>query len=189
MKTKTIFIIIFGIIFISTIGLNLVSAHCPLCTAGAVAGVGAARYYGVDDSIVGLLLGAFVASTGLWISNWLKKRKRKINFPFQVFILILLSFLLLVVPLYMKGTITDFEMVKSMPGHHSMLGMGVYGIDKLLFGLIFGTLLISGVFSFSDYLKEKNGKRLFAFQGLVFMAVALAIFSLIFWLITKNPII
>ena len=189
MKTKIMFSIIFGIMIILTISLNLVSAHCPVCTAGAVAGVGVARYYGLDDSIVGLLLGAFVASTGLWISNWLKKRKRKIDFPFQAFILILLSFLFLVIPLYMKGTITDFEMVKSMPGHHSMLGMGIYGIDKVLFGIIFGTLLISGVFSFSDYLKEKNGKRLFAFQGFVFMMIALAIVSLILWLITKNLVI
>lgn len=184
MKTKIIFGII-AVILMSVISLNLVSAHCPLCTAGAVAGVGVARFYGVDDSIVGLLLGAFVASTGLWVDKWLKKRKKKINFPMQAFILVLLSFLLLVIPLYMKGIITDFEMVKSMPEHHSILGMGVYGIDKLLFGTIFGTLLISGVFSFSDYLKEKNGKRLFAFQGLMFMAAALAIFSLIFWLITK----
>ena len=174
---------------ISTIGLNLVSAHCPLCTAGAIAGFGVARAYGVDDSISGLLLGAFVASTGLWISNWLKRRKRKIDFPMQAFILILLSFLSLVIPLYLKGVIIDFEMVKSMPNVHSMLGMGIYGIDKVLFGIIFGTLLISGVFSFSDYLKEKNGKRLFAFQGFVFMMITLAIFSLIFWLITKNPVI
>ncbi len=188
MKTKIITIIILLGIFISMNSLNLVLAHCPLCTGAAVAGVGVARFYGVDDSIVGLLLGAFVASTGLWVDKWLKKRKKKINFPMQAFILVLLSFLLLVIPLYMKGIITDFEMVQSMP-QYSMLGMGVYGIDKLFFGIIFGTLLISGVFSFSEYLKEKNGKRLFAYQGLVFMTVVLAIFSLIFWLITKNPVV
>lgn len=170
---------------ISIINLSLVSAHCPLCTAGAVAGVGAARYYGVDDSIVGLLLGAFVASTGLWVDKWLKKRKKKINFPMQAFILVLLSFLLLFIPLYMKGIIANFEMVRSLPEVHSMLGMGIYGIDKLLFGIIFGTLMISGVFSLSDYLKEKNGRRLFAYQGLVFMIASLIVFSGIFWLLTK----
>ena len=111
--------------------------------------------------------------------------KKKINFKLQAFILVLLSFLLLAVPFYFADIITNFEMVRSMPEHHSILGMGYYGIDKILFGMILGTILISGVFSFSDYIKEKNGKRLFAYQGMVFMLAALAVFSLILWLITK----
>lgn len=165
--------------------IPLVSAHCPLCTAAAGAGVGVARFYGVDDSIVGLLLGGFVASSGLWIHNWLKRRtrfvKREINIPYQAVILVVLSFILLTVPLYTSGIITDVAMVKSMPQHHAIFGLGIYGIDKLLFGLIFGTLLISGVFSLSDYVKEKRGRRLFPFQGMILMILSLAIFSGIFW--------
>ena len=179
---KSKIIILSILIFTSLVAVPLVSAHCPLCTAAAGAGVGVARFYGVDDSIVGLLLGGFVASSGLWVHNWLKNKK-KINIPVQGLILVALSFLLLAVPLYTAGVITDFEMVMSMPEHHSMLGMGVYGIDKLLFGLIVGTILISGTFTLSDSIKAKRGKRLFAFQGLVFMLTALAIFSLIFWLL------
>ena len=72
-----------------------------------------------------------------------------------------------------------------MPESHSMLGMGIYGIDKLLFGMIVGTILISGTFTLSDSIKAKRGKRLFAFQGFVFMIAALAIFLLIFWLIVR----
>lgn len=182
---KIILLGIIAIILIPILSLNLVSAHCPLCTGAAIAGVGFTRAYGVDDSIVGLLLGGFIASTGLWIHNWLKRRKRKIDFPLQALILVSLSFLLLAVPMYMKGMIIDFAMVKSMPEMHSMLGMGIYGIDKLLLGIITGTLLISGVFSFSDYLKKKKGKRLFMYQGMVFMLISLAIFSGIFWLLTR----
>jgi hypothetical protein len=181
--TKKIIFGIIGMILMMVLTSNLVSAHCPLCTAGAVAGVGITRAYGVDDSITGLLLGGFVASTGLWISGWLKKKK--INFPAQSSILVILSFLLLAIPMYIKGMIIDFKMVMSMPQTHSMLGMGIYGIDNLLFGMITGTLLISGVFSLSDHLKGKKGKRLFMYQGLVFMLVSLVLFSGLFWILTK----
>ena len=167
--------------------LPYVSAHCPLCTAGAAAGIGIARTYGVDDSIVGLLIGGLIASSGLWAHNFLKKRK--INLPLQAFFLIIIMFLLFAVPFYIKGIITNFEMTRSMPTHHSMLGMGIYGIDKILFGMILGTLLISAVFGLSDQIKEKRGRRLFAYQGLVFMFLALAIFSAILWFITKGTII
>ncbi len=162
---------------------SLTSAHCPLCTAAAGAGVGIARFYGVDDSIVGLLLGGFVASSGLWIHKWLKKKGK--NYLMQPIVLVLASFLMLAIPLYTANVITDFEMVKSMPDHHSMLGFGIYGIDKLLLGIITGTLLILGVFTLSDRIIEKRGKRLLPFQGMVFMLISLAILSLIFWGLTK----
>ena len=169
---------------LSLIVIPGVMAHCPLCTAAAGAGVAAARFYGVDDSIVGLLLGALIASSGLWANRFLNKKK--INFPLQPVILVVLSFLLLAIPFYTTGLITNFEMVKSMPEHHSMLGIGIYGIDKLLFGMIVGTFLISGVFSFSDSITKKRGKRLFDYQGMAFMTLALSIFSLIFWILTKR---
>ncbi len=162
----------------------LVSAHCPLCTGAAVAGVGAARFLGVDDSIVGIFLGAFIISSALWFNKWLKKKK--INFSGQEFLIVLITFLLFVIPFYSVGLITNFEMVKSMPEHHAMLGMGVYGIDKLFFGIIVGTLAVWGSFSFSDYIKKKRGKVLWPFQGISFMAIALGILTLIFWLLTRQ---
>src|SRR3989338_7571641 len=124
---KKLFVYILAVMIVLPLTLPLVLAHCPLCTGAAVAGVGVARFYGVDDGIVGLFLGAFIVSTGLWVDRWLKKKKK--SYPFQAFILVLLSFLLLVIPLYIAGVITSFEMVKSMP-QYSMLGMGIYGLDK-----------------------------------------------------------
>lgn len=184
---KKIFLILLMPLMLSILIIPSVMAHCPLCTAGAGAGIGIAKAYGVDDSISGLLIGALIASSGLWAHNVLKKRK--INIPLQAFLLIIIMFLLFAVPFYYKGLIINFEMVRSMPEQHSMLGMGTYGIDKLLFGMIFGTILLSAVFITSDHIKLKRGKRLFAFQGLVFMIAALAVFSLIFWLLTRNSVV
>lgn len=159
-----------------------VYSHCPLCTTGAVVGVGLTRSYGIDDSIVGLFLGALIVSSALWFNKWLKKR---VNFPVQEILLMVFSFLAVVIPLYYAGLITDFEMVKSMPEHHSMLGFGVLGIDKLLLGTIIGTLVIWFVFTLSDSIKKERGKVLFPYQGVSFMSIALIVLSLTFWVITK----
>ena len=104
-------------LFASLIGTApLVSAHCPLCTGAAIAGVGVARFLGVDDSIAGLFIGAVIVSSALWFNKWLKKKK--INFPLQEIAIVILSFLLFVIPFYGVGLITNFDMVKSMPEHH-----------------------------------------------------------------------
>ena len=173
----------FALIVVTISLIPFISAHCPLCTAGAAGGVAVARYFGVHDSLVGLFLGAFIISTALWFNKWLLKKGK--NFPLQESILVVASFLLLAVPLYTGGVITDFAMVKSMPEHHSILGMGIYGIDALLFGMIVGSVVIWGVFGFSDYIKRKRGEVLWPYQGLSFMFIALSVLSLIFWLLTK----
>lgn len=161
-----------------------VSAHCPLCTAGAAAGVGIARILGVDDSIVGLLLGAFIAASALWIDRLLKARG--IGYPLQGFLLVLASFLSMAVPLYYTGIITDTAAVRSLPGYHAVFGMEALGLDKLFSGMIVGTILVTAVFTASDYITaRRRGKRLFRYQGMVLMAVAVAAFVVLFWALTR----
>ena len=181
MKNKNILLIFFGIFVFANI--SYISAHCPLCTAGAAGGIAAARFLGVDDSIVGLFLGAFITSTALWFNKWLVKKNLKFQVP--EFMLIILSFLLLVIPLYTAGIITDFEMVRSMPEHHSILGMGIYGVDKILFGTMVGTIFTWIAFTFSDSIKRKKGRVLYPYQSISFMIIITLVLSLIFWIITK----
>lgn len=159
-----------------------VSAHCPLCTAGAAAGVGIARAFGVDDAIVGFWLGAFVAASALWIDRLLKKRGTE--YPFQGFILVAISLLALAIPLYYAGVITNLEVVKSMPDYHAILGMEALGLDKLFSGLVLGTVLIAGIFTASDYIIAKRGERLFRYQGMILMAVTLVIVTVWLWRIS-----
>ncbi|MBS3155471.1 hypothetical protein J4404_03155 [Candidatus Woesearchaeota archaeon] len=157
-------------------------AHCPLCTGAAIAGVEVARLTGLDDSIVGLLLGAVIVSSALWFNKWLKK---KTNFPMQEILIVIISFLMIAIPLYYAGVITNFDMVRSMPDHHSMFGLGVLGIDKLLIGMILGTFVVWFAFTLSDSIKMQRGKVLWPYQGISFMFIALVILSLIFLWITK----
>jgi len=185
MKTAIAILAFLPLILITLI--PFASAHCPLCTTGAAVGVGLTRAYGVDDSIVGVFLGALVVSSALWFNKWLKK---KVDFPLQELLVIIISLLSLAVPFYQFGIITNFEMTKSMPEYHGMTGLGIlglsqFGADKLLFGMIIGTLLLWGVFAFSDYIKKKRGAVLWPYQGLSFMAITLALLSLVFWSLTR----
>ena len=45
---------------------SVASAHCPLCTAGAGAGLALSRWLGIDDSISGIWIAAFLGATALW---------------------------------------------------------------------------------------------------------------------------
>ncbi len=162
--------------------LPSVSAHCPLCTTGAAVSVGVARSYGVDDSIVGVFLGGFIGSSVLWFNKWFKK---KVNFPLQEPAIMFASFLMFAIPFYYAGLINNFMAVKSNPAHYSLLGMGVFGVDKLLFGMLLGTLVLWGVFKLSEAIKKKRGKVLLPYQGLVFMAVTLLCLNLFLLMLTS----
>lgn len=82
------------------IDFNQAHARCPLCTDAVGAAAVSAKYYGMDTSIIGLLIGAFGASTGLWLGLKIKKQ----FFKFQLLIIMILSFLLTVVPLLALNT-------------------------------------------------------------------------------------
>lgn len=148
-----------------------VLAHCPLCTAAVGVGIGVTRVYGVDDSIVGLFLGAFIVSSALWFNKWIKK---KIEIPIQKFLVIFAFFLLTILPLYFSGVIVDPQTAIS-------LGNSIFGVDKLLFGTIIGILASWLAFEFSDYIKKIRKKVLWPYQSISFIAITLIILSLILW--------
>src|SRR3989344_9503518 len=72
-----------------------VSAHCPLCTLGAGAAAAGAVWLGVSKVVIGLFIGAFAMSMGMWFSKIPKKK----YIPFQKTLIILAIFLTTVLPL------------------------------------------------------------------------------------------
>jgi hypothetical protein len=68
-----------------------------------------------------------------------------------------------------------------MPDYHSLLGMETFGFDRLFSGLVVGTILVTGVFTTSDYITAKRGMRLFGYQGMILMAAALVIATVLVW--------
>ncbi len=137
-----------------------VSAHCPLCTVAVGAAAVSAKYYGLDVSIIGLLIGAFGISTGLWIGLKIKKYF-KLQFP----IIVLASFLLTVVPLlYISNDAIYFPLL--LFGKAGSILNKVYWVNKVLLGSIIGGLVTLFAYYSHIYIKKINGKILFPFQGI-----------------------
>jgi len=143
---------------------SLVSAHCPLCVAGAAAGITLTRWVGVDDSITGIWIGALLGATAFWLSNSLG-RKNRIFFNryigLFVYILIFASTL---------WSFYKFNLIIRMDS--------IFGFDKLTFGMILGSVVFYLVDVLNIFIKKKNGKRLFPYQSMVFSLGSMVISSI-----------
>lgn len=147
------------------------SAICPICTIAVGAGVGLAQWLGIDDTISGIWIGGLTVSMIIWTINWLNKK----HWIFKGYksTITLAYYLLIVAPLYYMGLI----------GHpYNML----WGMDKLLIGIVVGSLVFLGAVRWYEYLKKKNnGHAHFPFEKVVLPVGTLFVFSLIFYLITR----
>ncbi len=156
---------------LGTVVANTAQAVCPVCVVAVGAGVGLCRWLGVDDTISGLWIGALIVAAIMWTLIWLDKKQR--NFKYSQIIVSAACYILIILPLY------SFNIM----GHPLNK---VFGIDKLLFGIIFGSV----VFLLSHYanlfLKNKNqGKVYFPYQKVAVPLVFLIITSVIFYFIIK----
>ncbi len=166
MFKRITFLILFGFLFYQT-----ASAVCPVCTMGAIAGVGLCRWLGIDDLITGVWLGGLLLSSLLWFWFWLIKKKPGAK-----------KFGWLVAILWYAMAILPFYFTKIIGHPYNKL----WGIDKLLFGIASGTLVFGLAVWFGDYLKKKNqGKVYFPYQKVVVPIGFLAIASVILYFLSK----
>jgi len=173
-----------------TIGIALLAlpkltfAVCPVCTVAVGAGLGLAEWLGIDDSISGLWIGALIVSMSLWTINWLNAKsstlrnfdsfageREKSNFGkiIRNILIFLAYYAIVVLPLYWKGKI----------GHPLNR---LCGIDKLLFGIILGSVLFASAAIAHHYFFKKNGgKSYFKGQKIALPVSFLAIASIILY--------
>lgn len=165
-------IVYFFLIFVFVFLLNQnVFAVCPLCTIAVGAGVGFSRWLGVDDLIAGLWIGGLIVSLIIWTENWLEKKN--IRFKRRVFISVLIYYAVVIIPLYYLGIIGDTA---------NTFYFFKWGLDKLLVGIVAGSISFWFGASWYYYLKEKNGGRAyFPFQKVVMPISPLVLLSLIFY--------
>lgn len=161
------------IFLVLTIALLPLKAHamCPVCTVAVGAGVGLARWLGIDDTITGLWIGGLIVSLIMWTINYLGKRN--IKFFARNIIVITGYYVLTVVPIYFIKTIWHPE---------NTLG----GINKLLLGIIVGSILFYLGAAWYHAMKMKNnGHAYFPFQKVVMPVAPLIIMSVVFYYLTK----
>jgi hypothetical protein len=143
-------------------------AICPVCIVAVGAGVGLSRWLGISDLITGLWVGALLLAMSFWLSIFL--RKRKINLPFQKTVITITMFLITFGPLHMSKVI----------GHPLNR---LFGIDKLFFGSIIGSVLFVIGVIIDHLIREGNGGKVrFFYQKVVIPVGLLLIFSFLFFL-------
>lgn len=167
---KRLPIIIFAIILSggSNFIVKTAEAVCPVCTIAVGAGLGLSRYFGIDDIISGLWIGGLILSSGLWFADWLKKRGVGIKISVLNVASCIFFYLIVIVPLYFAGIM----------GHPFNT---IYGIDRLLFGIIIGSVVFILAISLDKMIRKINGRQLFPFEKVVFPVVSLIIMSIILY--------
>ena len=142
-------------------------AVCPVCVVAVSTGIGLCRWLGIDDTISGLWIGGLIISITIWTLDWLKKKNIKFAFPEAT--VSIAYYVLVVLPLYFMGIM----------GHPLNK---VLGIDKILFGIICGSLVFLFSVWLHNYLKAKNnGKSYFPYQKVVIPVALLLALSLFFY--------
>jgi hypothetical protein len=172
MSTKTFknLILSTGTILGSFIFALNANAVCPVCTIAVASCLGLSRWLGIDDTISGVWIGGLTASMVMWTIDWLDRKNvrfkgRKLSVLFGYYIIIF-------VPLY-------FTNVIGYPYNR------ILGIDKLIFGVIFGSIFFYAGAKFYVYLKHKNNNHAyFPFQKVVMPITPLVILSIIFYFLT-----
>ena len=156
-----------------------VAAHCPLCTGAIGAAAVSAKMMGVDTSIIGVFVGAFGISTGIWIARKLKRR-----IPLQTPLIVLASFLLTIIPLYPLD-VGSFYLPVLLVGKAGTVFNKVYWIGKLLFGSVLGAVVSWGAYGIHIGIKKFNGRVLFPFQGVAITLLALILAAIPLYLVTQ----
>ncbi len=146
--------------------LNLVSAHCPLCTIGAGAAAGAAVWLGVSKVVVAMFIGAFAMSMGMWFARIIKKQ----YIPFQKTLIVTAVFLTTLLPL-----MPFFKAI----GPLYIPFIGEYGLtyafDYSLASSLLGGLIVLTSPTISKKISDlRKGKTIF-FQGVILTLLLLII--------------
>jgi len=168
-------ILLFSLLFLSSlfVFVEKALAVCPVCTMGVAAGVGLSRWLGIDDSISGLWIGGLIVSMIAWTISYFDSKN--IRFKGRNLLTIAGYYLLTIIPLYSMNIIG-----------HPLNTFCACGIDKLLVGLISGSIVFWIGASWYFYLKKKNnGHAYFPFQKVVMPISPLIILSIVFYFLTK----
>lgn len=145
---------------------------CAVCTVAVAASLEIARYFGVDDSVVGVWAGALLALLGYWMIVWFDKKNW--HFAGRDFWLITLSVAMI-----------GFMYIGEMTYQPEPLLFFLF-IDPFLFSVIAGAVVLILANHFYQWMKAKNGGHAhFPFEKVFVPVFALAVLSVYFY---YNPL-
>ena len=146
-------------------------AVCPICMVAVGAGIGLAQYFNVDDTIIGIWIGGLIVSLIVWTIHWLDKKN--IRFYGRKISIVIIYYGSVIIPLYACGIM----------GH---LLNKFWGMDKILLGIIIGTIAFFSSIIIHNQLKKKNNDQsYFPLQKVLIPVATLMGLSIIFYYLTK----
>lgn len=142
-------------------------AICPVCTIAVGGGLLLSRFFGIDDLIMSIWIGGVILSTALTFGEFIKK-KTKLSSVVSNLVSVLISYVILIITLEMT--------------HTTGLSFNtLWGIDKIVLGIIWGSFMFFVGARIHYYIKNRNnGKVIFPFQkvvipvGLLWIATVIA---------------
>jgi len=144
-------------------------AFCPLCIATTGVGIELLRYLGVDDSIVGIWLGAFSLSVVIWLSSITSKKIKNKILRFLIFFMLIYG-----------SNIWLIEWMGFFKNQFNTL----FGINKIILGTVTGSITVMISFFIDKYIRSKNnGKVLVYYQKLIIPLLLLSVSTAAFYLI------
>lgn len=160
--------IILGLALLLSITPAYANPACAVCTVAVGASLEIARSLGVDDAVVGVWAGGFLALLGYWLILWFDKKGWQ--FWGRDFLLMAIS----------VGSI-GFMYMGDFVYSPRVLGY-IFYIDPLLFSTILGALVLIYSSMFYQWIKAKNGGHAhFPFEKVVVPVVSLGLVSLYFY--------
>src|SRR3989344_34425 len=167
-----------GLLLMSLLSLIIimpgVMAHCPLCTAATIVGVGVTRSLGWDDSIVGVFVGAMIVSSALWVNNIFKRRNVGGNAFLRIGSITVATFALTILSFYFAGLFGPANTYR------------IFGMEKIIFGTISGAVVSFATFFASNEIKKRNeGRVLFNYQTMVLTLGTLILNALLFLMVFR----
>lgn len=143
-------------------------AHCPLCTAGAIAAGGVAAWLGVSELTVGIFIGAASLSLGWWSAKQIKKQ----YVQFQTFFVSSFIFLTIILPaIPFMPSVSSIYL--SWFGEYGF----VYAVNSFLVGSLIGAAIALAAPWVSRLIIKARGDLAFPFQGVIVTLTALVIAS------------
>ena len=144
---------------------------CAVCTAAIIGGLGLSRWLHVDDTVSGVWIGALLVTIIYYTISFL--RKQKFNFPGRDFIVSLIFYALVFIPLY-TGKIIGHPLNR------------IWGVDKFIVGAFSGSIIfILAVMLYATLKKRNGGHAHFPLEKVAIPIASLGIISYAFYLITK----
>ncbi len=169
---KNLLKILTGMAAVFAVPVSALAAVCPVCVVGVGAGLAFADVLGVDYSVIGLWSGGLMLALTLFTANWLKK-KGVVNMFWYFIVPFVLYYGMLLSVYAFPEIIVYNEYV-------------FFGIDKLLLGIVVGTLLFYfGAKRYSAINKSNGGKSQYPFQKVVLPIEYLLVGNVVLWLATK----